>query len=225
MNWENESLPEQLASIPSTSEPQTLQYYKWLSGRALRGEIIELGCWLGASTYCIAAGAVCSPSRSSIEIQAYDSFIWETWMDNFTRNRTDGFQRPAAGHNYESLFEANLGSLKYMVRTVQGAVPSGCSNVSSFIAMARSHLKGKKIPLLIYDMGSDYGIVRAMWSAFNPFMVNGTTVVVLSEADKLSSHDIRRFVLEEHLLEPLHKIPRSTRSFIYGRKRGNACPL
>ena len=47
------------------------------------GEIVDLGCWLGATTISLAAGLAANPrpAASPRRVHAYDRFIWEDWMD------------------------------------------------------------------------------------------------------------------------------------------------
>jgi hypothetical protein len=47
------------------------------------GAIVDLGCWLGSSTIPMAMGLVENTNiqTKNTQIQAYDLFIWEDWMD------------------------------------------------------------------------------------------------------------------------------------------------
>jgi hypothetical protein len=47
-----------------------------------QGRIIDLGCWLGATSLCLARGlADNAQHRQPHPIEAIDRFIWESWMD------------------------------------------------------------------------------------------------------------------------------------------------
>jgi hypothetical protein len=46
-----------------------------------RGQIVDLGCWLGATTLCLARGLVDNPYyKNCPAIVAIDRFVWEDWM-------------------------------------------------------------------------------------------------------------------------------------------------
>jgi hypothetical protein len=45
------------------------------------GKIVDLGCWLGATTLALARGVADNPqSRWKRPIEAFDRFVWEPWM-------------------------------------------------------------------------------------------------------------------------------------------------
>jgi hypothetical protein len=47
-----------------------------------QGRIVDLGCWLGATSLCLARGlANNAQHRHPHPIEAIDRFIWENWMD------------------------------------------------------------------------------------------------------------------------------------------------
>jgi hypothetical protein len=45
----------------------------------LKGEIIDLGCWLGSTTISLASGL--RELNDPGKVYAFDWFIWEPWMD------------------------------------------------------------------------------------------------------------------------------------------------
>jgi hypothetical protein len=51
-----------------------------------KGEIVDLGCWLGSSTIPLAMGLVenKNPQTAKRQIHAYDIFLWESWMDELS---------------------------------------------------------------------------------------------------------------------------------------------
>jgi hypothetical protein len=54
------------------------------------GSIVDLGCWLGSSTIPMAMGLAknTNPQTEHTQIQAYDLFIWEDWMDDCVSDAT-----------------------------------------------------------------------------------------------------------------------------------------
>jgi hypothetical protein len=47
------------------------------------GEMVDLGCWLGATTISLAAGLARNsrPAAATRVVHAYDRFVWEDWMN------------------------------------------------------------------------------------------------------------------------------------------------
>ncbi|NEX18792.1 hypothetical protein G3480_00380 [Thiorhodococcus mannitoliphagus] len=94
-----------LAAMTAESEQQ---YCEWYASRLYSGagEIVELGCWLGALTNALAAGL--SRNRSIPEarrrIQVFDYFQWDEVMEVWVAN-TPFARRVGVGENYRFLFE------------------------------------------------------------------------------------------------------------------------
>ena len=50
------------------------------------GEIVDLGCWMGATSLALAEGIRRTTGKGASlhqKILAYDRFVWESWMDRF----------------------------------------------------------------------------------------------------------------------------------------------
>jgi hypothetical protein len=64
--WQTEVLPPTVSQIPTMLCDETLVYYHWLA-RTFKapGDIVELGCWMGSSTSCLAEGLLRNPSRNA----------------------------------------------------------------------------------------------------------------------------------------------------------------
>lgn len=69
-------LHEGAREIPAMTTPaERLAYYELALDQAARGEVVELGTWLGAATVFIAAGV--RDAESPRKVQAYDRFLWK----------------------------------------------------------------------------------------------------------------------------------------------------
>jgi hypothetical protein len=64
--------------------PQERAYFYAYARRLFtgRGDIVDLGCWLGATTISLAAGLIANPRAraQSRQVHAFDRFVWEAWM-------------------------------------------------------------------------------------------------------------------------------------------------
>src|SRR5881394_2941844 len=45
------------------------------------GAVVDLGCFVGASTISLAQGLRSNRAAKTAKIYAYDNFIWEDWME------------------------------------------------------------------------------------------------------------------------------------------------
>ena len=74
-------------TIPAMTTEQELAYLESYASEIYSGdgEIVDLGCWLGATTVSLAKGLSRNPKSisSSRRIHAFDTFKWEAWMDGF----------------------------------------------------------------------------------------------------------------------------------------------
>ncbi|MBD2134000.1 hypothetical protein H6F47_16560 [Sphaerospermopsis sp. FACHB-1094] len=82
--WHSTSLKQDV-KIPGMITLSEKQYYLYL-GRFYSGfgSIIELGPWLGLSTYYLVSSLLNNPNFKSQKIDVYDDFIWRSsWMDKW----------------------------------------------------------------------------------------------------------------------------------------------
>lgn len=68
---------------------------EWLKKNS-RGSVVELGPWLGSSTEALLIG-------NASTIDAFDKFIWESWMNFFEPNPP-----VAIGESFEQVFRGNI---------------------------------------------------------------------------------------------------------------------
>ncbi len=47
------------------------------------GAIVDLGCFVGSTTICLAQGLCANRAAKTARIHAYDRFLWEDWMQNW----------------------------------------------------------------------------------------------------------------------------------------------
>lgn len=89
-----------------------------------KGEIADLGCWLGSASICLAKGLEANKAikMKNKRIHAYDIFIWEPWMDKEVKNTPlerkyksgDSFidEYTKRVNRWENLIEIHSGDLK-----------------------------------------------------------------------------------------------------------------
>ena len=72
----------------------------------IHGEIVDLGCWLGSTTISLLDG--CSTSDQTQNVWAFDTFIWEEYMDcmNANKQKTKKYK---VGDNFKPEFVEKIG--------------------------------------------------------------------------------------------------------------------
>ncbi|MEK7801724.1 MAG: hypothetical protein AAB276_04650, partial [Pseudomonadota bacterium] len=99
--WSHISSEE--SNIPGMISEEERKYYTYIgqfySGK---GEVVELGPWLGCSTYFIIKGLKNNPFFSDKKLNVYDDFVWRAdWMND----RVQESERLSNGQSFQFLFE------------------------------------------------------------------------------------------------------------------------
>jgi len=82
LTWDR-TLPSSVVSAAMTTKEEQSLFTKSVKDVAgLKGEIIDLGCWLGSTTISLASGL--RELNDPGKVYAFDRFIWEPWMDLYS---------------------------------------------------------------------------------------------------------------------------------------------
>ncbi|MCX5690831.1 MAG: hypothetical protein NTV94_13785 [Planctomycetota bacterium] len=100
--WRSSPFPGHLP-VPAQLHPDEVDYLHWLTSTQLHGvgRIVELGCFLGGSTFALASGLRLAKLHAAGKIITHDSFV-------MPRGITDITTRYSAGDCFRPLFESNL---------------------------------------------------------------------------------------------------------------------
>lgn len=212
--WSGESVSEDVYNIPHMLHEESYKYYKWL-GRTHsgRGAIVELGCWMGASTSCILEGLSENEAGRNARVSVFDSFLW---YDNMTV-----FQ------NFESIAKAGLREGDSFLWLFE----EFCAKVLDKIDINRSYLyapdeergdlpeliwKGGYIETIILDFSPELSLNRRIFDIFSPFFIPKTTVLVYNQFGNLGASELRKFLRQNvNHLEPIHKPDSAIKSFLF----------
>src|SRR5258705_1052894 len=109
-DWQRVPLPDPINIIPSMITEEEAKYYlyatRWYSGK---GEILEIGPWLGSSTWFIVHGLLKNRNFAHKRLNVVDDFIWRSsWMD---RNYPNA-DKPQNHESFEHLFKRYAESIK-----------------------------------------------------------------------------------------------------------------
>jgi Macrocin-O-methyltransferase (TylF) len=214
--WENELLPEALSAVPSMLCPETRAYYKWLA-RTFRGAgvIVELGCWMGGSTCCLAEGLLQNPTWRSRKLYVFDSFVWLDWMKNHTLDPqilASGLQQ---GSSFLDYFWLHCRPYAEFLEVRRAAFNTSDDQFD----LPEIEWPGEPIGLLVMDLADDRAVNEQMWSVFSPGFVSDNTVIVFNQYGNVRATELRDFCARRSSeLIPAHKPSGSAKAFRY-RKR------
>jgi hypothetical protein len=121
-----------------------------------RGEVVELGSWLGSLTASLAIGLGENPRDAvqSQRVQAFDRFVWEPWMDEHEHvvgTEVEGLYEP--GESFRAEFEAQVAPWRARVDVHEGNI----------VQLGRH---GGEIEFLLVDAMKSWETARAILKNF-----------------------------------------------------------
>lgn len=129
------------------------------------GKIVDLGCWYGATTYCLAQGlAQNTRAKGNRTIEAFDRFIWQEGMDQIA----DSIQMPVIYQPGQSFFH-----------DVQNVV----APYKTIVRLHQQDLRNYQPPqqpieFLFVDAMKTWPLAQNIVRSFFPQLIPGLSVVV-----------------------------------------------
>ncbi len=214
-SWIEEKLHEDAAKVPNMLHEESFLYYNWL-GRNYQGfgEIIEIGCWMGATTFTIGHGLSGNiKCQAEKRIHAFDSFVWNEAFHKYRDHET--LKHLKTGDDFLPSF------LEYTKRFSEYIVVHKHyfdSNRVSIGADEKVRLVGSNhsIEYLIQDICPDYGFNQYILQLFKFYFVDRKTLIVYGQYGNLFARQLRQFVADNgrHLI-PTHKVRGNVKAFLY----------
>ena len=135
--------------IPTMISKEEKNYLFWIASKIWTGEgkIVEIGPWLGGSTYCLCAGMAQNPIKSTKKLHVYDNFIWRDFMG----------ERAAlglhAGESFQEHFRSYIKDYQHYVVDHKQSLPDEPIENDSYLVSRRQ--KDQEIEKLIRNENSD----------------------------------------------------------------------
>lgn len=195
------------------------RYLNWLGSCHWTGsgEIVEIGPWLGGSTYCLASGMAANPKRGERRLHCFDNFLWRPFM-------ADRAPLPLGnGDSFEPYFRANLREFEELI----------CVHRSSLADDANSHDHWAKTnrdvepksPLVSWPVGSPVEVLfvdgAKSWDGFRHLLVTfansllpGVSLLVMQDYKDWAAYWIPAMLeLFGDKIEIVHTLPSNTVTF------------
>lgn len=207
------------AQIPTMITREEARYLRWLT-RTLwddSGHVVEMGPWLGGSTYCLASGMADHVGEKRHRLHVFDSFEWREFMASRAPLQL------AVGASFEPHFRANLQSFGDLVESHRAVLPdelldtdpslSGYRNAAA--EQPRLSWSGAPVQLLFIDGAKSWTGMLHLLRETAPGWLPGKTLVICQDYKHWGCYWVTAITeLLSHRLRLLHVIPRNTVAFV-----------
>jgi hypothetical protein len=157
-----------------------------------RGAIVDLGCWLGSTTFPLARGLRGGGKRGPVH--AYDRFIWEEWMEHTTAGTL--LTHPARGESFASQFRELAASWGDFIDVHEAD-------------LSVEEWRGGPIEFLLVDAMKSWPLGRAITRNFFPHVLTGGFILQQDFAHKDTPWvHLLNYRLADYL-EPAYDVPAS----------------
>jgi hypothetical protein len=201
--WSGEILPK--CQTPGMVTDEECQYYVYM-GRFYTGvgEVVELGPWLGRSTFYIVDGLSKNPHFAGKRLAVYDDFVWRSsWMDAFVPNECGNHA------DFRYLFEKHSQPIRDKLDVHKRKITTYDGNDS----VEQLRWDGRPIEMIYVDCGRTFEANEAWWSIFSASFIPERTLIILQDWRTHSSvpvlwyNQIKQWVDSKgHSLKMVHEL-------------------
>jgi hypothetical protein len=162
-------------NIPSMISREERQYYQYIgqfySGR---GEVVELGPWLGCSTFHILKGLATNPIFAARKLHVYDDFVWRaSWMND----KVCESERLLNHEDFHFLFEKYTSSLQPSLQVDKRKITTLDGNDH----IPQLAWGGAPIEILYVDCGRTFEVNEAWYRIFCSSFIAEKTLLVMQD--------------------------------------------
>jgi hypothetical protein len=159
LTWDR-TLPSSVISAAMTTKEEQALFTKSVKDVAgLKGEIIDLGCWLGSTTISLASGL--RELNDHGKVYAFDRFTWEPWMDLYSSEHWCDY---LPGESFLPETRRRMGDLKPWVILV-------CADLTTY------HWEGGAVRLLLVDAMKSWRLTTVIGREFYAALIKDAIVL------------------------------------------------
>jgi hypothetical protein len=189
------------ASIPTMVTGEELDYLHRLTREEWSGKgcVVEMGPWLGGSTWALAAGMEENPDRDpSARLHVIDNFVWQPFMQD---------RAPlglAAGDSFRSSFESNLAPKQELIVVHQAALPDdeswdavhdvGVVHADREVPVLTAAQLPSGVEVAFIDGAKSWGGLLHLMRLLAPGLTAGESLIVFQDFKDWSSFWVPLFV-------------------------------
>lgn len=176
------------SQIPGMISEEEKRYYKWI-GQFYTGEgsVIELGPWLGCSTFYILEALRKNPNFKGKKIYVYDDFVWRSaWMDRYYPSD----DHPQDHEDFKYLFDRFTAPDKDFIvanrrRLSTGELEENFGDIikpyDKIIDIPPLQWGDDPVEILFVDVGRTIDVNEAWWRVFFPYFIPNKTLIVMQD--------------------------------------------
>ena len=171
--WENFS--SDLDTIPGMITEEECRYYSYIGAfYSGRGHAVEVGPWLGRSTFYIMRGLTSNPAFEGQKLHVYDDFIWRSsWMDE----RVTADDRLPNHTDFQFLFDRYTAPFRHRLHVEKRKVTTLDGND----AVPMISWSGEPIEILYVDCGRTFEVNEAWFQIFSRSFIPEKTLIVMQD--------------------------------------------
>ncbi len=173
--------------IPTMISEDEKRYLYWLASKIYTGQgvIVEIGPWLGGSTFCLAAGLAHNSLIDKKKIVVYDNFIWRQFMQQ-------RYPLPIReGESFLPFFNNFIQEYSDLISAHQESLPDENISDDSYLANRRQrdeeikqlvkHKGSDKVEVLFIDGAKSWSGMKYLLQEFNRYFIPGKTLFVCQD--------------------------------------------
>jgi len=160
------------------------------------GEIVDLGCWMGATTVELATGLQQNPNPElrNRTIHAFDLFLWHPWMNNIVLGK------PLEGkyQEGESFLDEFLNNTKPWAHQVKAYAGD----------LTQKDWTGEPVEFLFIDAMKSWALLNTIVQQFFPSLIPGKSIVVQQDFTYFLTYWIHLIMYRfRDYFEPVYDVP------------------
>jgi hypothetical protein len=168
-------LPLDPVPVPGMITDEETQYYDYIGGiYEGRGELVELGPWLGKSTRHIIRGLEKSPRFAGKSLHVFDDFVWRAaWMDQYTPEH----ERLPNHADFRAIFEKYTQDLLPRLNVTRGRI----SDYDGNEGLPRVRWDLGPIEMIYIDCGLTVQANEGWFEIFSPSFIPDVTLLIMQD--------------------------------------------
>jgi hypothetical protein len=171
--WKDIDLSE--PGIPGMITAEEARYYQYIGDfYSGVGEAIELGPWLGRSTFYIVQGLRANPRFAAHKLRVFDDFVWRPgWMDQYVPVE----QRLPRHESFYPMFERYIGPIGDDIQVTRCRIAPYDGNE----ALPPFAWDGSRIEMLFIDCGRTIEANNAWYEKVRDSLIPNRSLIVLQD--------------------------------------------
>jgi hypothetical protein len=162
-------------AMPGMISDEEIQYYEYIGTiYEGRGEVIELGPWLGKSTRHIIRGLEKNAKFPGKRLHVFDDFVWRSsWMDQYVPLN----KRPPNHTSFRHLFEKYVQDVLPRLNVIRARIVDYEGNES----LPRIQWDRAPVEMMYIDCGRTSQVNEGWFEVFSPSFIPDVSLLIMQD--------------------------------------------